>query len=136
MSLVKAEEKFKELIKLVSVAEVHKLKEAYENLKRFAEGEDYRRHLVYGIKEAVKQSVAEAVRSRAITVRDALDMVDDVATYCEMYYDAVVFRADADYLLELILSIIRVLSRNRDYYSWVEDLWVDLQEVIKEVFSG
>ena len=136
MSLVEAEKKLWELIRFVSVAEVHKLKEVYENLKRFAEGEDYRRHLVYGIKEAVKQSIAEAARSGVITVRDALNMVDDVATYCEMYYDAIVFRADADYLLELILNIIRVLSRNRDYYRWVEDLWTDLQEVFKEVLGG
>jgi phosphoenolpyruvate carboxylase len=135
MSLATAEEKFKELTKLVSVAEVRKLREAYEDLKRFAEGEEYRRDLICEIKEAVKQSLAEAIERRAITVEDALDIVDRIVFSYGIYYDAVVFRGDVDRLIKLMEEIIDVLRRNRDYYSWIEDLWIDLQEVVKEVFS-
>ena len=135
MSLATAEEKFKELTKLVSMAEVRKLREAYESLKRFAEGEEYRRDLIYEIKEAVKQSLAEAIERKAVTEEDALDMVDRIVFSYGIYYDAVVFRGDVDRLIKLMEEIIDVLRRNRDYYSWIEDLWIDLQEVVKEVFS-
>ena len=135
MSLATAEEKFRELTKLVSVAEVRKLREAYEDLKRFAEGEEYRRDLIYEIKNAVKQSLAEAIERRVITVRDALDMVDRIVTSYGIYYNIIVVFGRVDTLIEFMDDIIYVLKGNRDYYSWIEDLWIDLQEVVKEVFS-
>lgn len=135
MSLATAEEKFKELTKLVSVAEVRKLREAYETLKRFTEGEMYRRDLIYEIKNAVKQSLAEAVENRVITVRDALDMADRIITSYGIYYNAIVVFGRIDTLIEFMDDIIYVLKGNKDYYSWIEELWTDLQEVVKEIFS-
>ena len=136
MSLAEAEEKFKELVKLISVAEVRKLREAYEDLKRFTESDMYRRDLIYEIKSAVKQSLAEAVERGVITVKDALDIVDDVVTRCEIYGEAIVVHGRIDTLIELMDSIIYTLKSNRDYYRWIEDLWIDMQEVLKEVFGG
>jgi len=136
MSLAKAEEKFKELIKLVSVAEARKLREAYEALKRFTEGEMYRRDLIYEIKEAVKQSLTEAVEHRVITVRDALDMADRIITSYGIYYNSIVVFGRIDTFIEFMDDIIYVLKGNRDYYSWMEELWIDMQEVLKEVLRG
>ena len=135
MSLVEAEEKFKELIKLVSVAEVRKLREAYENLKRFAEGEEYRLSLVDEIKEAVKQSVAQAVENKTLSVEEALDMVDSVATLCMQYYGAVVTYGWIDYLNKFIGDVIETLKKNRRYHEWMEELWIDMQEVLKEMLG-
>jgi len=136
MSLVEAEEKFKELIKLVSVAEVRKLREAYENLKRFAEGEEYRLSLVNEVKEAVKQSVAQAVENKTLSVEEALDMVDSVATLCMQYYGGVVGYGWVDYLNKFMGDVIETLKKNRRYHEWMEELWIDMQEVLKEVLGG
>jgi len=136
MSLVEAEEKFRELIKLVSVAEVRKLREAYENLKRFAEGEKYRLNLVNEIKEAVKQSVAQAVENKTLSVEEALDMIDSVATLCMLYYGTVITYGWTDYLNKFIGDVIETLKKYRRYHEWMEELWIDMQEILKEVFSG
>jgi predicted HAD superfamily Cof-like phosphohydrolase len=136
MSIAEAEEKFKELIKLVSVAEVRKLREAYENLKRFAEGEEYRLSLVNKIKDAVKQSVAQAVENRTLSVEEALDIVDSVATLCMLYYGSVVTYGWVDFLSKFIGEVIETLKKNRHYYEWMEELWIDMQEVLKEMLGG
>jgi hypothetical protein len=136
MSIAEAEEKFKELIKLVSVAEVRKLREAYENLKRFAEDGEYRLGLVNKIKEAVKQSVAQAVENRTLSVEEALDIVDSVATLCMLYYGPVITYGWVDFLSKFIEEVIETLKKNRHYYRWMEELWIDMQEVLKEVLGG
>jgi hypothetical protein len=136
MSLAEAEEKFRELVKLLSVAEPRRLREAYEDLRRFAEGEVYRLSLVNEVKEAVKQSVARAVENKTLTVEEALDVVDSVATLCMQYYGAVVTYGWIDYLNKFIEDVAGILKRNRRYREWMEELWIDMQEVLKEMLGG
>jgi len=69
------------------------------------------------------------------SVRSALKLFDSFISQYYIYYYDIVERGDISRLVEFLGKAVEVLKSDDEYREAVEDIWVDLQEVLKEVIG-
>ena len=135
MSLAEAREKLRELIKMVSAAETKTIRDIIEMFNKFYEDHSYRTILMWAIRTAVIQSLTEVFNHMKYRVRSALKLFDSFISQYYIYYYDIAERGDISRLVEFLGKAVEVLKSDDEYREAVEDIWVDLQEVLKEVIG-
>ena len=135
MSLVEASQKLKEFIKMVGAADTGTLRSILELFSRFYEGRLYREQLMERIRDAIIESLVGVFNSMKYRVGVALLMFDDFITQFYASYNDIVERGDVNRFVEFLDKVIKALSKEDEYREIVEDLWIDLQEILKEVLG-
>ena len=135
MSLVEASQKLKEFIKMVSAAETKTIRDIIEMFNKFYEDHSYRITLMWAIRTAVIESLIGVFNHMKYRVRSALKLFDSFISQYYIYYYDIAERGDISRLVEFLGKAVEVLKSDDEYREAVEDIWVDLQEVLKEVIG-
>jgi len=136
MSVAEARQKLKEFIKVVGAAETGTLRSILELFSRFHEGRLYREQLMERIRDAVIESITGVFNPMKYRVGVALLMYDDFITQFYVSYNDIVERGDVNRFAEFLDKVTKALKKEDEYRKIVEDAWIDLQEILKEVFGG
>jgi hypothetical protein len=130
-----ARQKLIEFIKMVGAAPKDRLLKIIELFEKFYEDSSYRSQLMSNIRMAVMESINEVFHWKAYRVDTALTLYDQFITVFYLYGGDIVAKGDIDAFIAFLNESIRVLSSNDEYREAVEDIWIDLQEVLKEVLG-
>jgi len=133
MSVVETREKLREFIKMVGAAETKTIRDIIEMFNRFYEDRSRRMVMMWAVRTAVLESITGVFNHMKYRVGTALKLFDDFITQYYMYYYDVVERGDISKLVEFLGKAVEVLKSDDEYREIVEDIWIDLQEVLKEV---
>lgn len=136
MSMEEARQKLKEFIKAICAAPYEELLRIIRLFEKFYEGSSYREELMIAIWNAVKDSIIEVYGREKYGVKPALELYDDFIVAYIMHRTFIVDQGDINKFIEFLDRVIDILKRDREYYEVVEDIWIDLQEILKEVLGG
>jgi len=135
MSLAEAGEKLRELIKMICAADIGTLRDILDKFRNFNAGADYRYDLLLSIIDGVEESIGEVFYRKPYRVKTALSMLKEIMHYYSIYKPYIVDRGYVEDFTEFLNKVIEVLKKEDEYREIVEDIWIDLQEVLKEVPS-
>ena len=135
MSLVEASQKLKEFIKMVGAAETKTIRDIIEMFNKFYEDHSYRITLMWAIRTAVIESLIGVFNHMKYRVRSALKLFDSFISQYYIYYYDIAERGDISKLVEFLGKATEVLKSDDEYREAVEDIWIDLQEILKEVLG-
>jgi hypothetical protein len=62
-------------------------------------------------------------------------MFKEIMHYYSIYKPYIVDKGDVKSFMEFIDKVIEVLKKEDEYREIVEDIWIDLQEILKNVLS-
>jgi hypothetical protein len=135
MSLVEAKQKLKEFIKAICAAPYEELLRIIRLFEKFNEGSSYREDLMIAIWNGVRDSIIEVYGREKYGVKPALELYDDFIVAYIMHHSFIVDQGDINKFIEFLDRVIDILKRDREYYEVVEDIWIDMQEMLKEVLG-
>jgi hypothetical protein len=135
MSTVEAREKLKEFIKMVGAAPKDVLVDIIKLFEKFWEDTSYRVELMGLIRNAVRSSIADVFNNKRYRVGVALAMYDDFMSAYYARYSDIVDKGDIGAFMVFLDKAIEVLRSEDEYREIVEDIWIDLQEILKEVLG-
>jgi hypothetical protein len=133
--MVEARQKFKEFIKMIGAADVTTLRDILDKFNNFDRGADYRYDLLLAMIDGVEESIGEMFNDKPYRVKTALKMFKEIMHYYSIYKPYIVDKGDVKSFMEFIDKVIEVLKKEDEYREIVEDIWIDLQEILKNVLS-
>jgi len=136
MSLVEAEKKLWELIKMICVADVSILRNILDKFRNFNAGADYRYDFLLTIIDGIEESMGEVFDRKPYRVKTALKMFKEIMHYYSIYKPYIVDRGYIEDFIKFLDKVIEVLKKDDEYRKVVEDVWIDLQEIMKRTSGG
>jgi hypothetical protein len=136
MSIFGAREKLKEFIKMVGAAPKDVPVSILKLFDKFYEDRSYRVELMGLIRNAVRSSITEVFNDKRYRVGVALILYDDFMSAYYAHYSDVVDRGDMGIFMVFLDKATEILKKEDEYREAVEDMWIDLQEILKRVLGG
>jgi methylaspartate ammonia-lyase len=133
--MVEARQKLKEFIKMIDMANVTTLKDILDKFNNFDKGADYRYDFLLSIIDGVEESIGEVFDRKPYRVKTALKMFKEIMHYYSIYKPYIVDKGYVESFIEFIDKVIEVLKKEDEYREIVEDVWIDLQEILKDMLS-
>jgi hypothetical protein len=103
---------------------------------KFYEDRSYRVELMGLIRNAVRSSITEVFNDKRYRVGVALALYDDFMSAYYAHYSDIVDRGDIGAFMVFLDKAAEILKKEDEYREAVEDIWIDLQEILREVLGG
>jgi methylaspartate ammonia-lyase len=121
---------------MICVAYVSILRDILDKFRNFNAGADYRYDFLLTIIDGIEESMGEVFDRKPYRVKTALRMFKEIMHYYSIYKPYIVDRGYVEDFIEFLDKVIEVLRKDDEYRRVVEDVWIDLQEIMKRTSGG